>query len=99
MNLISKKTLKDLVYRVNGAAIEVHKELGPGLLESVYQQCMQKELSLRKINFTSEQFVPIIYKGFDLETKLRCDLFVEGSIVVELKSVKPMFLQFSKHKF
>ena len=87
MDVISKKTLKDLVYQVNGAAIEVHKELGPGLLESVYQQCMQKELSLREINFTSEQFVPIIYKGFDLETKLRCDLFVEKVLVVELKSV------------
>ena len=87
MNVISKKALKDLVYQVNGAAIEVHKELGPGLLESVYQQCMQKELYLREINFTSEQFVPIIYKGFDLETKLRCDLFVEKVLVVELKSV------------
>ena len=87
MKIISKKTLKDLVYQVNGAAIEVHKVLGPGLLESVYQQCMQKELSLRKINFTSEQYVPIIYKGFDLETKLRCDLFVEKVLVVELKSV------------
>lgn len=87
MNVISKKGLKDLVFQVNGAAIEVHKTLGPGLLESVYQQCMQKELSLRKINFTSEQFVPIIYKGFDLETKLRCDLFVEKVLVVELKSV------------
>ena len=87
MDVISKKILKDLVYQVNGAAIEVHKELGPGLLESVYQQCMQKELSLREINFTSEQFVPIIYKGFDLETKLRCDLFVEKVLVVELKSV------------
>ena len=87
MNVISKKALKDLIYQVNGAAIEVHKELGPGLLESVYQQCMQKELSLREINFTSEQFVPIIYKGFDLETKLRCDLFVEKVLVVELKSV------------
>ena len=87
MNVISKKALKDLVYQVNGAAIEVHKELGPGLLESVYQQCMQKEFSLREINFTAEQFVPIIYKGFDLETKLRCDLFVEKVLVVELKSV------------
>ena len=87
MDVISKKILKDLVYQVNGAAIEVHKELGPGLLESVYQQCMQKELSLREIKFTSEQFVPIIYKGFDLETKLRCDLFVEKVLVVELKSV------------
>ncbi len=87
MNSISKKTIKDLIYQVNGAAIEVHKILGPGLLESVYHQCMMKELTLRKINFTSEQVVPIFYKGFDLETKLRCDLFVENILVVELKSV------------
>ena len=87
MNVISKKTLKDLIYQVNGAAIEVHKILGPGLLESVYHQCMMKELTLRKINFTSEQLVPVFYKGFNLETKLRCDLFVENILVVELKSV------------
>lgn len=48
---------------------------------------MQRELSLRNIKFTSEQYVPIIYKGYDLETKLRCDLFVEQVLVVELKSV------------
>jgi GxxExxY protein len=87
MELISKTILKDLVYQVNGAAIEVHKVLGPGLLESVYQQCLERELILRKINFTSEQTVPLIYKGFNLETKLRCDLFVEKVLVVELKSV------------
>jgi GxxExxY protein len=87
MKITTKKTLKDLIYQVNGAAIEVHKVLGPGLLEAVYHQCMMKELELRKINFTSEQVVPIIYKGFDLETKLRCDLFVENLLVVELKSV------------
>lgn len=87
MELISKKTLKDLIFQVNGAAIEVHKALGPGLLESVYQQCLQKELALRNINYTSEQVVPIIYKGFYLDAKLRCDLFIENVLVVELKSV------------
>jgi GxxExxY protein len=87
MKITTKKTLKNLIYQVNGAAIEVHKVLGPGLLKSVYHQCMMKELELRKINFISEQVVPIIYKGFDLETKLRCDLFVENLLVVELKSV------------
>ena len=87
MELVSKKILKDLIYQVNGAAIEVHKVLGARLLESVYHQCMMKELELRKINFTSEQVVPIFYKGYDLETKLRCDLFVEKTLVVELKSV------------
>jgi GxxExxY protein len=87
MEVISKTILKDLVYQVNGAAIEVHKVLGPRLLESVYHQCLKRELIFRKINFTSEQTVALIYKGFNLETKLRCDLFVEKVLVVELKSV------------
>lgn len=87
MELVSKKILKDLIYQVNGAAIEVDKILGPGLLESVYHQCMMKELELRNINFTSEHVVPLFYKGYDLETKLRCDLFVEKLLVLELKSV------------
>jgi GxxExxY protein len=84
---ITRSYLKDLVYQVNGAAIEVHKSIGPGLLESVYHQCFKKELELRKINYSSELLVPLRYKGHELESKLRCDLFVENALVVELKSV------------
>jgi GxxExxY protein len=84
---ITRSYLKDLVYQVNGAAIEVHKSIGPGLLECVYHQCLKKELELRKINFSSELLVPLRYKGHELESKLRCDLFVENTLVVELKSV------------
>ena len=83
----TKSFLKDLVYQVNGAAIEVHKSIGPGLLEDVYHQCLKKELELRQINFSSELIIPLKYKGFELESKLRCDLFVENALVVELKSV------------
>ena len=83
----TKRFLKDLVYQVNGAAIEVHKSIGPGLLEGVYHQCLKKELELRQINFSSELIIPLKYKGFELESKLRCDLFVENALVVELKSV------------
>ncbi|CAM3949657.1 GxxExxY protein [Flavobacterium weaverense] len=83
----TKAFLKDLVYQVNGAAIEVHKSIGPGLLEGVYHQCLKKELELRKINFLSELTIPLKYKGFELESKLRCDLFVENVLVLELKSV------------
>lgn len=85
--IISRSYLKDLVYQVNGAAIEVHKSIGPGLLESVYHQCFKKELELRNINFSSELLIPLQYKGHDLDSKLRCDLFVENCLVVELKSV------------
>ena len=85
---ITKKYLTDLVYQVNGAAIEVHKTIGPGLLESVYHKCLKKELSLRNIKFQSELVVPVHYKGIDLDTELRCDLFVENILVVELKAVE-----------
>lgn len=88
--IISRSYLKDLVYQVNGAAIEVHKSIGPGLLESVYHQCFKKELELRNINFSSELSIPLQYKGYDLDSKLRCDLFVENYLVVELKSVNEM---------
>lgn len=85
--VITKSYLKDLVYQVNGAAIEVHKSLGPGLLEIVYHQCLIKELELRNINYKSELSIPINYKGFELNYKLKCDLFVEDVLIVELKSV------------
>ena len=85
--IITRSSLKDLVYQVNGAAIEVHKSIGAGLLENVYHQCLKKELELRKINFSSELEIPLNYKGYELESKLRCDLFIENSLVVELKSV------------
>ncbi len=85
---ITKSYLTDLVYKVNGAAIEVHKQLGPGLLESVYHKCLKKELELRDIKFQSEVVVSVNYKGLKLDTELRCDLVVEGILPVELKAVQ-----------
>ncbi|MFC6877437.1 GxxExxY protein [Flavobacterium myungsuense] len=85
--ILTRSYLTDLVYQVNGAAIEVHKRIGPGLLENVYHQCLKKELELRKINFISELLIPLNYKGYELESKLRCDLLIENILVVELKSV------------
>ena len=76
-----------LTYDVLGAAIEVHKSLGAGLLESVYQKCMKHELTHRKISFETESIVPVYFKDIVLETELRCDLFVENCLAVELKSV------------
>lgn len=86
--MLTKDYLKDLVYRVNGTAIEVHKTLGPGLLESVYHNCMKRELLLRGIHFQSEKSVPVNYKGVDVQIDLRCDFLVENELVVELKSVE-----------
>jgi GxxExxY protein len=85
---ITKTYLKNLVYQVNGAAIEVHKALGPGLLESVYHKCMAVELGLRGIAYHSEMIVPVHYKGLEIATELWCDFFVEGVLVVELKAVE-----------
>lgn len=85
---LTKTYLKDLVYHVNGAAIEVHKNLGPGLLESIYHKCLEKELSIKDFNFKTELIIPINYKGLEIEANLRCDLFVENCLLVELKSVE-----------
>ena len=87
---MTKKYLDKLTYEVIGAAIEVHKSIGTGLLESVYHDCLKHELSLRKINFLTEMVVPIHFKGIDLETDLRCDLFIENCLVVELKAVSAL---------
>jgi GxxExxY protein len=87
---ITKNYLKELTYQINGAAIEVHKELGPGLLESVYHKCLKKELSLRGISFESEFLVLIDFKGTPIETELRCDLLIEKCIVIELKAIESL---------
>ncbi len=84
----SKKHLDDLSYEVIGAAIEVHKVLGPGLLESAYHQCLSHELSLRRISFKTEVIIPIEYKDFEFETSLRCNLFIEDILVAELKAIE-----------
>ena len=69
-----------------GAAIEVHRILGPGLLESVYEEALCHELHLRGINFLRQQPVPIPYKDIKLGTDLRLDLFVEEKVIVDLKA-------------
>ncbi|MEO8086235.1 MAG: GxxExxY protein [Bacteroidota bacterium] len=86
--MTTKKILDELTYQIIGAAIEVHKSLGPGLLESVYHKCMKRELFLRHIKYTSEQVVSLDYKGEGLETELRCDLMAEDLIAVEFKSIE-----------
>jgi GxxExxY protein len=80
--------LNELTYEINAAAIEVHKSLGPGLLESIYQKCLKQEFKIRGIPFQSELRIPLHYKGIDLESCLRCDFLVEELIVIETKSVE-----------
>jgi len=85
--MLTRDYLKNLVYKVNGAAIEVHKALGPGLLECTYHKCMIHELKSRNVNFKSELTIPINYKGLALDAELRCDLLIEDTLIVEFKSV------------
>jgi GxxExxY protein len=85
---LTQKQINALSYEVIGAAIEVHKELGSGLLESVYHTCMKEELLIRKIKFDTEVAVPINYKGQNLNIDLRCDFFIEKCLVVEIKAVQ-----------
>ena len=70
------------------AAIEVHRDKGPGLIESIYERCLVKELELRGLECMNQQFVPIEYKGFTREVPLRFDLLVEGCVLVEAKAVE-----------
>ena len=79
-----------LTREVIGAAIEVHRELGPGLLESVYQLCLEHELRLRGIEHQPQAPLPIVYKGLHLDVDLRMDVFFPGLLVVELKAVEKL---------
>lgn len=71
-----------------GAGIEVHKALGPGLLESAYEACLCRELSLRKVAFERQRALPVAYKGLSLDCGYRVDLLVTESVVVEIKAVE-----------
>jgi len=73
---------------VIGAAIEVHRLKGPGLLESIYEKCLKHELTLRNIPFISQIQVPIEYKGYRFEENLRLDLYVDDCLLIELKAVE-----------
>lgn len=71
-----------------GAAIEVHRNLGPGLLESVYEECLARELADAGIEFSRQQQLPVMYKGKDIGCGYRLDFLVENLVVVELKAVE-----------
>lgn len=83
---ITKNYLNELTYKVIGCAIEVHKILGPGLLESVYEKCFMRELKLQGIQFQKQLRVPISYKGLEVNNELRLDLLIEDILCVELKA-------------
>ena len=82
--------LNQITREVIGAAIEVHRQLGPGLLESSYRECLCRELVLRGIPFEREKPLPLEYKGIHLGCGYRLDLLVAGAVVVEIKSVEAL---------
>ncbi len=85
---MNKEEINKLSGIILDSAIEVHKILGPGLLESVYEICLCKELDLRKIRYKRQVSLPIEYKGEKLDADYRIDILVENEIIIELKSVE-----------
>jgi GxxExxY protein len=88
--MITQKLINDISYQIVGCAIEVHKHLGSGLLESVYQTCLIEELISNQLTVQSQIYVPVYYKGKDLGGQLKLDLLVENLVIVELKAVDIM---------
>jgi len=86
--MITKKEVTQLSFEIIGFAIKVHKKLGPGLLESVYEQCLKYELEKNGYDVKQQLSVKIVYDDLELESNLRIDLLVNDIIVVELKSVE-----------
>ncbi len=84
----SATDLNQITHGIIAAAIEVHRHLGPGLLESAYQECVCHELSRMGLSFTREVHVPLSYKGLTIGCSYRIDLLVEDEVVVELKSIE-----------
>lgn len=82
-----KKEFSELSHKVLGCAIEVHRVLGPGLLESTYQQCLARELKLNKIGFKIEYPLPVDYKGIRLDCGYRIDFLIEDELILELKAI------------
>lgn len=89
-------TNNELTYEIRGAIFDVYNELGPGLLESVYEEALVFELKERGLKVERQMEVPIRYKANELKTPLRLDLLIENTIIVELKSVEEMKPVFAK---
>ncbi len=83
-------TENEVSEKVIGAAIEVHRELGPGLLESAYEECLAHEMNLRGMIFERQKPLPVIYKGVQVECGFRLDFIVSDLVVVELKAVEEL---------
>ena len=88
--LVMKKNLDLLTENIIGAAIQVHRELGPGLLESIYEACLFYELCERGLKIERQKPLPVKYRGIELECGCRIDLLIEEKIIIELKAVEQL---------
>jgi len=88
--MITQDYINKLTYKIIGCAIEVHKLLGPGLLENVYEKCLIHELRLNHYDVKSQLTIPLLYKGIEIDCDLRLDILVDDLVIVELKSVAAM---------
>lgn len=86
--MVTQRHINDLSYEIVACAIEVHSHLGPGLLESVYQTCLVRELKLKGMRIEQQVWIPVQYKGKEVHCDLRLDILVEDLVIVELKSVE-----------
>jgi GxxExxY protein len=84
------QNINDITEAIIGAAISVHRELGPGLLESAYEACLAYELTERKLQIERQKGLPVVYRGVELDCGYRIDLLVENQVVVELKAVESL---------
>ncbi len=87
---MEKKIYDVLSREILDSCITVHRAMGPGLLESVYEKCLMKEFELRKIKAQNQVSIPLIYKGFELSKEFKIDILVENEIIIELKSAEAM---------
>lgn len=87
---MEKEEYEKLAKEIVDVCITVHRIMGPGLLESVYELCMMKEFELRKINAKNQVTIPLLYKGYELSKEFKIDILVENEIVLELKSSEQM---------
>jgi len=89
---MTKKEITQLSYEITGFAIKVHKTLGPGLLESIYEECLKIELINNGYDVKQQLFTTINYEGVDIKTKLVVDLLVNDAVIVELKAIEEILL-------
>jgi len=89
-DILKKDERDELTHKIIGACIEVHRHLGPGLLESAYEECVCHELYLRKLHFRRQAALPVSYKSLNLDCGYRMDIVVEEQVLLELKAVEKL---------